>query len=325
MPRTRLIGTLLLLSVTVPVGQHAPSRPEVWAFTAPWDSLSDASLRKNATRLDVAVTGWIALDSVTAQPIRPPLFADTIHLAAAVRRMAIVTSWHGDRFHPSTIRTLARDDARLAQAAGAIAAQAAMMRYAGLVLDFEALERADLAALLRVVTAITDSAHARRVSTIVVAIPASDTAAYPARPIADVADFVLPMLYDQHWSTSGPGPISDPAWMRDMVARRVAEVGAARVIAALPMYGYRWRAERPAEIVSYADARRLARAARVPLTRDASSGTLRAAKSGDWEMWVTDAQLIAALMRQATQAGVTRVALWRMGQEDPEIWRAVSR
>jgi hypothetical protein len=171
-PHIKLIGALLVLSVAVPAGQSVRSRPELWAFTGPWDPLSDASLRKNATQLNVAVTGWIALDSVTAQPVHPPLFADTIRLAGAVRRMAIVTSWHGDRFHPNTIRALARDDARLAQAAGAIAAHASTMRYAGLVLDFEALERADLAALLRVVTAITDSAHGRRISPIVVAIPA---------------------------------------------------------------------------------------------------------------------------------------------------------
>ena len=85
------------------------------------------------------------------------------------------------------------------------------MHYAGLVLDFEALDARDLPALLRVVKAITDSAHAHGVSTIAVAIPATDTAAYPAKPIVGVADLVMPMLYDQHWSTSGPG--------RDLVAR----------------------------------------------------------------------------------------------------------
>jgi spore germination protein YaaH len=325
---SRLIWTFLLIIAALPspTAQRQSTRAELWAFTGPWDPRSDTSLRANAARLDVAVTGWIGLDSSTAQPILPSLFPDTMRLSKGTpRRMAIVTSWHGTRFHPRTVRTLAGDQARLARAAGAIAAHAASMRYAGLVLDLEALERTDLASLLRVVKAMTDSAHARGVSPIVVAIPAADTVAYPARQLVRVADFVMPMLYDQHWSTSGPGPISEPDWVRSTLATRIAEAGAGKVVAALPTYGYRWRAGRtPAEDVTYPDAKRIATQAGVRLTRDARTNTLRAAKPGEWEMWVTDAELLGTLSRQARAAGVSRIALWRIGQEDPEIWRTLT-
>jgi spore germination protein YaaH len=201
------------------------------------------------------------------------------------------------------------------------------MHYAGLVLDFEGLERSDLPALQRVVKAIADSAHARGVSPIVVAVPATDTTAYPGRPIATVADLVMPMLYDQHWSTSGPGPISDPDWVRSTLAARIAEVGASRIVAALPTYGYQWQAKsgRPAESVSFADAQRTVAQAGVALARDPRSNTLRAVKAGAWEIWVTDAELLSRLARDAYQVGVTRVALWRIGQEDPAVWRALGR
>ncbi|MGH7618551.1 MAG: hypothetical protein ACREPM_15130 [Gemmatimonadaceae bacterium] len=320
------IRPLLWLGLALAVSERPP-RAELWAFTAPWDPRSDSSLRANAALLDVAVTGWIGLDSNTALPILPSPYPDTIRLTSArPTRMAIVTAWHGDRFHPSTIRTLAHDDARLARAASAIASHSAALRYGGLVLDFEGLERADLPSLLRVVKAITDSAHARHVSTIVVAIPATDTAAYPAKPIADVADLVMPMLYDQHWSTSAPGPISEPAWVRASLARRVAEVGASRIVAALPAYGYRWPTTgKPAEDVTFADAKRSVTQAGVSLERDPRSETLHATKKGDWEIWVTDADLLGTLAREARQVGVTRLALWRIGQEDPATWRALGR
>jgi spore germination protein YaaH len=309
------------------MSQHAIARVELWAFTGPWDPRSDSSLRANAAHLDAAVTGWIGLDSNTAQPILPSLYPDTAHFATRMKRMAIITSWHGDRFHPSSIRLLARDDSRLTHAANAIAAHAAAMHYSGLVLDFESLERSDLPALLRVIKTIADSAHARGVSTIVVAIPAADTTAYPARQLATVADFVMPMLYDQHWSTSGPGPISEPDWVRSALAARIAEVGASRIVAALPTYGYRWQAKSgvPAEPVSFADAKRSVVQAGVALERDSRSNTLRAVKAGAWEIWVTDAELLGKLAHDAERAGVTRIALWRIGQEDPAIWRALGR
>jgi peptidoglycan-N-acetylglucosamine deacetylase len=332
MPRLILLLPLSpIAAVLVASASHRsapPARTELWVFTAPWDPRSDSSLRVNAARIDVAVTGWIALDSNTAQPISPPLFRDTIRFThgRAPRRMAIVTSWHGDRFHPTSVRALARAPTRLSMAADAIARQAAAMRYDGLVLDFEDMERTDVPALLSVVKSIADAAHARRISTVVVAVPALDTAAYPARPIVRVVDLVMPMLYDQHWSTSAPGPISEPSWVRSALAVRVAEVGPERIVAALPTFGYRWQtAERgPAQPVSFADVNRMARQAGVALTRDASSNTLHAAKSGAWEIWMTDAGLLSALVAQTREAGVDRIALWRIGVEDPGIWRALA-
>src|SRR3954462_7120725 len=220
--------TVLALS-PVTVRAQARSSQEVWAFTGPWDRESDASLRANGRRLNVAITGWIGLDSTSAKPLLPSPYPDTIH-AAVPARMAIVTSWHGDRFHPNTIRTLARTPRLLASVARAVARHARDQQYAGLVLDFEALEPADFRALVKVTRAFTDSAHARGVRPVALAIPALDTAAYPTRELLGVVDLVMPMLYDQHWSTSEPGPISAPDWVRQALAIRVRGVDPSRIV-----------------------------------------------------------------------------------------------
>jgi spore germination protein YaaH len=324
----RVFAVFLFFGISVAASRRASAPIELWAFTGPWDARSDSSIRANAAHLAVGVTGWIGLDSNTAQPIIPSPYPDTMRFAnSQMKRMAIVTSWHGDRFHPSSIRTLGHDDARLAKAAGAIARHAAALHYAGLVLDFESLERADRQSLLHVIKAIADSAHARHVSTIVVAIPATDTVVYPAKPLVAVADLVMPMLYDQHWSTSPPGAISEPDWVKSALAVRIAEVGASRIVAALPLYGYRWslKTKSAAEDVTFAEAKRGAAQAGVQLVRDSKSNTLHGAKPGEWEIWVTDAELLSTLMRQTKDAGVTRIALWRIGQEDPAIWRTIAR
>src|SRR5712671_4625360 len=85
-------------------------RAEVWAFTGPWDPMSMSAVRTYGSGLDAVITGWIGLDSTTARPIQPLLYPDTVRARrGTLRRMAIVTSWHGDRFHPQTIRILAGD------------------------------------------------------------------------------------------------------------------------------------------------------------------------------------------------------------------------
>lgn len=327
----RRITTVAVVFVTIlactALGGSVQERKSFWAFTGPWDPLSDASLRTNASRLDAAVTGWIALDSVTGEPLLPSAYADTMRLAAGtLRRFALVTSWHGQGFHAASIRALGADAGRRAQVAGRIAGYAQSMRYTGLVLDFETLTSGDVGAQLSVIRAITDSAKARGVTTIAVAIPAEPDEAYPTRELIRVADVVLVMLYDQHWPGSEAGPISAPEWVARNLSRVVGEVGASRVVAGLPLYGYQWTKGKPGVGVSYATATRNAQRDGIVLSRDSATRTMRGTSgNGTSAIWLTDAILLEELMRGAEKLGVTRFAFWRLGQEDPAVWSKVSR
>jgi spore germination protein YaaH len=160
------------------------------------------------------------------------------------------------------------------------------------------------------------------VGPVVVAVPASDTVGYPARLFDASADLLLVMLYDQHWATSPPGAIAAPEWVRRTLGARVAERGASRLVAALPLYGYLWRANSPAATIGFDDARRLSAEAGVSLARDPATSTLHAVRGGadGWELWVSDAELLATLEREVAGLGVRRIALWRLGLEDAGMW-----
>ena len=328
MRRITLVAvTLVTIVACAALGGNAPERKSFWAFTGPWDPQSDASLRANAARFDVGVTGWIALDSLTGEPLLPSAYADTMRLAAGTpRRFALVTSWHGQGFHAASIRALGADPGRRATVAGRIGRHAESMGYSGLVLDFETLRGGDVAAQLAVVRAIADSAKAHGVTTVAVAIPAEPDEGYPTREITRVADFVLVMLYDQHWSGSEPGPVSAPDWVTRNLSRIVGEVGASRVVAALPLYGYHWVKGKPGVGVSYTTGMRSAQRDGIQLTRDSASRTMRGASgNGGSAIWLTDAALLATLVEDAEKLGVTRFAFWRLGQEDPAAWERLSR
>ncbi|MBC7671392.1 MAG: hypothetical protein H7247_03135, partial [Polaromonas sp.] len=137
------------------------------------------------------------------------------------------------------------------------------------------------------------------------------------------ADLLLIMLYDQHWATSPPGAITGPQWLRRTLAMRVQESGADRLVAGLPFYGYQWRTNAPTATTSYDEARRLAAEAGVAFDRDPATQSLHAVRAGadGWELWVTDAVLLDSLRREVSALGVRRVAYWRLGLEDPAVWR----
>jgi spore germination protein YaaH len=324
----RLLRTLVFLSLTLSsacaslpvVGRGAVER---WGFTAPWDPRSAASARAHGPSLDGVVLDWIPLDTLTGIPF--VLYPDSVSatLPTGLRRMALVTTYVTDQFHPSLIRKLALDSLALKRSAAAIADRVARGGYRGIVLDFEGMTGADTALTRAVVATIASVARTRGVGPVAIAIPASDTVGYPARLFASSADLLLVMLYDQHWATSPPGAIAEPLWVRRTLSMRVAESGASRIVAALPLYGYQWRANAAATTISYDDARRLAAEAGVALDRDPATSTLHALRAGPdgWELWVSDAVLLDALQREVAGLGVRRVAYWRLGLEDPAIWR----
>ena len=316
-------GAATLLACAAARSGTSDKGGELWAFTAPWDSLSDASLLAHSSRLDVAVTGWVALDSVTQQP--RILYGDSVVHRASPRQLALVTSWFRDRFHPASVIALGRNPARLAAIAGSTARLVADRNYRGLVLDFEEHTAADLPLLLAVARAFTDSAHAHGLMQVSMAIPATDTAGYPAKPLLGAVDALVVMLYDQHWAESPPGPVADPAWAHTWLAVRAREVDPSRLVAALPAYGYAWGKGKSAETVGYDAARAMTAAAGQRLVRDSASDWLHGRAAAGTEIWVSDAVVLGRLARDARASGVSRIALWRLGLEDPAIWPALSR
>lgn len=234
--------------------------------------------------------------------------------------MALITSYHGSRFHPEIIRGLGGNAEATGITAGAIAALVDSGRYRGVVMDFEGMTPRDLDQLLAFTRAVADSVRAHGVETVVIAVPAGDTAAYPAALLLQSADLIMSVLYDQHWGASPPGPIASPEWVMRNLSTRVAEVGAARIVAAFPLYGYRWRRSAETEVISFDDARRLTSMTNTALIRDHASSTLHATSREGWELWVSDRVLLETLVREARELGVRTFALWRLGLEDQAVW-----
>jgi spore germination protein YaaH len=303
---------------------HLPSEPrapvDYWGFTGPWDPRSDVSVEQHGASLARIITGWIALDTASFLPVQA--YPDTFRAKTQVapRAMALITSYSGSRFHPEIIRGLGGSAQAAGVTAGAIAALIDSTGYRGVIIDFEGMTPRDLDPLLIVTRAVADSVRAHGVHTVVIAVPAGDTAAYPAALLLESADLIMAMMYDQHWSGSPPGPIASPEWVARNLGTRVAEVGPAKIVAAFPLYGYRWRKTAPTEVISFDDARRLTTMTNTMLVRDHASETLHASSPEGWELWVSDRVLLDRLVRDARQLGVRSFALWRLGLEDLAVW-----
>lgn len=269
------------------------------------------------------VTGWIALDTLDGLPVA--LYPDTLMGARAASRprFAIVSSYRGERFHPETVRRLGSDPVLRARVADRLTDLVARDTYDGIVLDLEALEPEDARHLVTVVGTLGAAARRGGAREIALAVPAGDTLAFPPRELRPVIDRFLVMLYDQHWSGSTPGPVAARDWAAASLALWVGLVGPDRVVAALPVYGYHWRPGAPTDIVGWDDVQRLAWERGVAPARDTASGSLRVQFADGGDLWLSDGPLLAQLLEDVRAHGVRTVAIWRLGLEDPSVWRTL--
>lgn len=316
--RTYFVCAAIIAAGCVRIPATTPLPVSWWAFSDPSDA---GPTRAIAAKRDisVALTGWIVIDSATYRPVRP--YTDTASLPAGTARLAFVTTYQGGRHRPETIRGLTTDREGMRHGASLIIAEAVRSGYTGLVLDFAGMTARDLDALLSLSGVITDSAHAHNIRPVVIAVPAADTSGYPGRPLASVSDLLLVLSYDQHAEGTAPGSPASPEWFGQKLRARAAEAGSNRIVAAIPVDGYRWIRYGDASRISFAEASRLLERTGSRIERDPVTHTLHA-QVDNAEIWVSDNELVSILVRDARRMGVNRFVLWRLGGEDPRLGAA---
>ena len=204
--------------------------------------------------------------------------------------------------------------------------------YTGLNLDLENDRPRDRGALSSFVATLAARLHTagRRLAVDVDGVlredPRRATYLYDDRALAAAADTVFVMAWGIHWERSAPGPIAPLPYVEG-VARRLARLPhARRFVLGVPMYGLDWAAgggpAHPASALQYAGVIALAHSVGATPARDRASGemTFSYTRAGlAHHVWYLDAHAIAQRLRLARRFGLA-AGLWRLGEEDQEIW-----
>jgi hypothetical protein len=174
----------------------------------------------------------------------------------------------------------------------------------------------DVDVLVSTASELAAGARAGGAAEVLIAVAGMDTAAYPSRLLATIANGLL-ITMDPAAYTPTPGPPVTLDEMRRTVALRTSEVGRGRLVLLLPAHGYAWVPDSLPRVISFEEGTRLAAEWRVPLLRDAASEALYARSPERGELWLTDGRLIARLAREARAMGLRRFAVVLGAGEDP--------
>jgi len=309
--------------------------PIVAAFVVQWDAGSRGSLRRFGERLDWAIVEGGFLGRGAPGELTLTLDPDLRDDARSrdVRVHLMLTNYAAGVFDPTLVRELLATPARVDAARAAVRAAAEQHALAGVTIDFERLAPDQHAAVLHFMRALRADL-APLSATVGVALPLADDDPYPLADYARAADYVIPMLYDEHAASTTPGPVASAPWFADKLAASGQTMRAAapdvQVLAGLGQYGYHWRSDRTEGVtVSVSEAAALARGATEGAIFDATvrnpGAQWRDVAGVEHRVWFLDATTAYNQTRLALGRGAQGVAFWRLGGEDPTLWRVLSR
>jgi hypothetical protein len=143
--------------------------------------------------------------------------------------------------------------------------------------------------------------------------------------IGKLADRVIVMAYDEHWSTSEPGPVASLGWCQAIAAYATSKVPPDKLVMGLPFYGRAWTDKSLAKAYKYSGlASLLAEKGQLDVRRQDGIPFVEYSESVNVRLFFDDAASLASRLDLYRAASVRNVAFWRLGQEDPSIWAVLS-
>ena len=306
------------------------SPPVVVAYYVDADQDSLTTLLTHGHRISWIITTNFTLLDLTGRlyGVHDPGVVEAAHRLGSEVHFRVANFVGGDWSRAVAHAVLTRPTAR-AQAVNRILLVLDAYQYDGVSLDLENVSPKDRAALSSFVAEVSKGVHARG-KTFTIAVPGKTqdwpdsnwAGAFDLAALGRVSDAVIVMAYDQHWSTSAPGPVAALPWVEQVARFAADEVGPQKVLLGLAFYGYDWPRRGRGVGVSMREAEnRAARfGARILWDRDAHVPYFRTRTR---TVYFENARSIEHKLDLATRHGLGGVAAWRLGQELPQVWDAV--
>lgn len=208
--------------------------------------------------------------------------------------------------------------------------------YSGVNIDFEGLNPSDrpyLTGFMRDLYAKLNPAG----KLVTMAVPAKTydkrngwSGAYDYAKLAPNMDLALIMAYDFHSKNTAPGAVAPISWVRDCTRFAASQFGKHKLILGAPAYGYDWNTttNQASDVTStrFSTILSVSRSsgARFSYDTTSASGVLNYRINGQsHSIWYDNARSFAAKLAVAETYDIAGVGLWRLGQEDPYLWRVM--
>lgn len=214
-----------------------------------------------------------------------------------------------------------------------IAALVKQKNYDGAFIDFELIPpwtRDNLTAMLDRLGKQLHK-HGKKLGVAVfpkVGVASSITKAYNYPALGKITDMVVIMAYDKHQNSSPPGPVAPLSWVKSNVEYGLKYVPAQKLFLGVAAYGYDWSSGGSAKTVSTRQATALWQKQGVkPIwSKTVSEPFFTYHQAGATHtVWYEDTSTFLQKLALAKQHHLGGIALWRLGFEEPSLWRELQK
>lgn len=197
--------------------------------------------------------------------------------------------------------------------------------YDGVQIDFELVPASDSEHFYSFLSALKAKLGSRTLS---VAIPARTRNvgdAFDYRRVAKIADRVIVMAYDEHWSGSAPGSIASLPWCRKVAEYALSTIGPEKLVMGLPFYGRAWAEQNHSKAYRYSGISRLLSEKNVSsINRDDSVPSFSYQELVTVNVFYEDSHSIVSRAQLYRDVSVGAIAFWKIGQEDGDVWNRLA-
>lgn len=344
---SRLLAALCLLGVLL--GAVAAPEPEKGDGMTASERTVETSPRRPEVTIWAPYAGQLEIDTLTANAdlIREVNFfwyelgrdgriSGGVKSQPALERaralgMRVVPSIVNRGFSREAVLTAIETPEARASHIAAIVELVESNGYDGVDIDYESLAAEDRDLFTLFIEELAAALHARdKELSIAVHAKTDDAGAWggPAAQdwprLAAAVDRFKIMTYDYHHGASPAGPIAPLSWI-DAVLRYAATVAPPRkTYVGIHFYGYEWVGG-SGRGIEWRQAVKTAQMYNAAIQRDESGEAWFRYDDGRYTVYFADAENLRVKLPaiSAAHPDLAGIAIWRLGGEDPENWRAI--
>ncbi len=161
-------------------------------------------------------------------------------------------------------------------------------------------------------------------------------AGYDLQELARIGDFLSIMTYSQHTRRTPPGPVASTRWIENILIHLIneLEIDPNKISLGIPFYSTYWFPNYNVERGGFVDGRGMAHRdaihlieqhnASITWVEDHQSTMALWENGGVFEyIFLEDARSLAPKLDIMKQYELRGFSVWRLGQEDPEMWNVI--
>lgn len=197
--------------------------------------------------------------------------------------------------------------------------------FDGVQIDFEAVSPDDAAYFFDFLKELKRKLPAGKMLS--AAVPARTELiadAYDYTQIAPIVDRIVIMAYDEHWSTSTPGPVASLPWCAKVAAYAQSAVENDKVVMGLPLYGRAWQDKRLAKSLRFKNVQDIVAAKKsTPSYASELGAYFEYSENVVVKVFYDDKRTILEKLQLYRAMNIASVSFWRIGQGPPELWSSI--